>query len=299
MIPKKILVCGDRYWTDKDAIRRVLEILNPEVVIHGAAKGADSLAGQVANDLSITTEVYPAQWSLYGKGAGPIRNQQMIDEGHPDIVIWFHKDLDSSKGTRNMIDKALDCEIDVYNGEEINETFQPQVFASHGAMEEMYNGPLGQKIKDLEAFHKKREDQLKAELDRYWEICADSRKGFKYIIGSNYQLFMDRDSIRFPPDPSRQEDFEEDFVDGNSEITEVQPMDSYIVNQGSTVDGIKAVVITLLGNGVFLAQEEHEEVVAVTMQYESEVWKVLRPFEELEKALDVAVELDIITRIVD
>jgi len=73
-LPATILVCGDRYWADKDAIRRVLEILHPEVVIHGGAKGADSLAGEVANDLNIATEVYPAQWSLYGKGAGPIRN---------------------------------------------------------------------------------------------------------------------------------------------------------------------------------------------------------------------------------
>ena len=115
----RLLVCGDRNWKDQEAIKRALVTLGPEVVIHGAAKGADSLAGEVANDLNIATEVYPAQWSLYGKGAGPIRNQQMIDEGHPDIVIWFHKDLDSSKGTKNMVHKAQDHQIAVYNGEAI------------------------------------------------------------------------------------------------------------------------------------------------------------------------------------
>jgi len=296
MKPKKILVCGDRYWTDKDTIRRVLEVLNPEVVIHGAAKGADSLAGEVANDLNIATEVYPAQWSLYGKGAGPIRNQQMIDEGHPDIVIWFHKDLDSSKGTRNMIDKALDCEIAVYNGEEIDENFQPQVFASHGAMEEMYNGPLGQKIKDLEKRVSIREGQLQAELTRHWEMCADSRKGFKYVMGSNYKLFMNRSGTRFPLDPKKQEVIE-DFVPGNSEITEVQPLDNNIVFYDSTVQGVMAVVISILGTEEFGPQEDHEEIVAATIDYELSVQKVFRPIEEIEKALDVAVALEILIRI--
>ncbi len=115
----RLLVCGDRNWKDKEAIRSALMSLGPEVVIHGAARGADSLAGEVANDLNISVEVYPAQWSLYGRGAGPIRNQQMIDEGKPDMVIWFHRDLDSSKGTKNMVHKAEDLGIWVFNGEEI------------------------------------------------------------------------------------------------------------------------------------------------------------------------------------
>jgi hypothetical protein len=50
---------------------------------------------------------YPADWDRYGKGAGPIRNKQMLDE-NPDIemVIAFHTNLTNSKGTKNMIDRA-------------------------------------------------------------------------------------------------------------------------------------------------------------------------------------------------
>ena len=115
----RLLVCGDRNWEDKEAINHALVSLAPEVVIHGGAKGADSLAGYSAYLLNIPIEVYPAQWSLYGRGAGPIRNQQMIDEGKPDMVIWFHKDLETSKGTKNMVHKAQDYRIPVFNGEEI------------------------------------------------------------------------------------------------------------------------------------------------------------------------------------
>lgn len=49
----------------------------------------------------------PAKWKQYGKAAGTIRNQQMLDE-HPDIevVYAFHDDLPKSKGTKDMCQRA-------------------------------------------------------------------------------------------------------------------------------------------------------------------------------------------------
>ena len=38
----------------------------------------------------------------YGKAAGPIRNQQMLDEGKPDVVIAFP----GASGTADMINRA-------------------------------------------------------------------------------------------------------------------------------------------------------------------------------------------------
>jgi hypothetical protein len=45
---------------------------------------------------------FPADWDLHGKAAGPIRNRQML-LAKPEIVIAFHDDLDSSKGTKDMV----------------------------------------------------------------------------------------------------------------------------------------------------------------------------------------------------
>ena len=112
----RLLVTGDRDWTDADAIRLCLLDLKPEVVIHGAAPGADSLADEVAKELGIERLSFPAKWKLYGRAAGPIRNQQMLDEGKPDTVVYFHHDLPSSKGTANMLKRARLADLPVYDG---------------------------------------------------------------------------------------------------------------------------------------------------------------------------------------
>ena len=115
-MPKRILVCGDRNWRDYLPIAR--EIINQmptpnTVIIHGACRGADTLAAHVAGWLGLRVESYPAQWQKYGKGAGPIRNQQMLDEGKPDLVLAFHPNLAHSKGTKDMVKRARKARIEV------------------------------------------------------------------------------------------------------------------------------------------------------------------------------------------
>ena len=100
----RVLVCGDRNWTDRQRIGVRLATLDPDsdVVIHGGCRGADKLAGQAAKAHNLPVEVYPAEWTRHGRAAGPIRNQQMLDTGI-DLVLAFHPDLVTSKGTRNMV----------------------------------------------------------------------------------------------------------------------------------------------------------------------------------------------------
>ena len=102
----RVLVCGDRSWSNLAPILRELKRLRPTVVIHGGARGADTLAGAAARQLKIPVEVFPAQWDLYGKSAGPIRNKQMLVEGKPDLVLAFHTDIMASRGTRDMVRRA-------------------------------------------------------------------------------------------------------------------------------------------------------------------------------------------------
>lgn len=109
-----VLVTGDRNWADygmiKDALARrkyteaILRI-GPPIVIHGAAKGADRLAGYAAKSLGLEVREYPADWKL-GKAAGVIRNQQMLDSEKVDLVLAFHDDLENSKGTKDMVERA-------------------------------------------------------------------------------------------------------------------------------------------------------------------------------------------------
>ena len=102
----RLLVCGDRNWTNKDLIKLWIQELKPHIIIHGAAKGADKLAGEIANELGITVSEFPADWNKFGKSAGPIRNLQMLSEGKPDRVLAFHNHINNSKGTKHMLGAA-------------------------------------------------------------------------------------------------------------------------------------------------------------------------------------------------
>lgn len=81
-----------------------------ECVIHGAARGADSLAGLWAKQRGVPEWAFPAQWDIFGKAAGPMRNKQMLDEGKPTHVLAFP----GGSGTRHMVSIALSAGIWTY-----------------------------------------------------------------------------------------------------------------------------------------------------------------------------------------
>lgn len=103
----KVIICGDRNYSDYKAIKEFLKNSDVTCVVQGEAPGADSLAKKAALELGIEVLSYPANWSALGKKAGPIRNAQMLSE-NPDVrqVIAFHDDFNASKGTKHMINHA-------------------------------------------------------------------------------------------------------------------------------------------------------------------------------------------------
>lgn len=116
-LPKRLrlLVCGDRDWEDDEFIRMILtnNWKRIKVIIQGECRGADLFAKQWGEDILGKKYVFGfrAKWLVYGKAAGPIRNQQMIDEGKPDFVLAFHDNFAASKGTVDMIKKAKKAHI--------------------------------------------------------------------------------------------------------------------------------------------------------------------------------------------
>ncbi len=107
----KILVTGDREWDDYQTVLSELEKFSaPEtVLIHGACRGADIICAEIATALGFVVKAFPADWEKFGKGAGPIRNQQMITENHllpDDLCLAFHNNIENSRGTRDMLSRA-------------------------------------------------------------------------------------------------------------------------------------------------------------------------------------------------
>lgn len=111
----RLLICGSRFWKNKQLIKTVLqEILYNSVIeciVEGEAKGADSMGRELAEELGIPVLKFPADWQHHGKAAGYIRNQQMIIEAKPDFILAFHNDITNSKGTKDMIKQAIKYKI--------------------------------------------------------------------------------------------------------------------------------------------------------------------------------------------
>lgn len=118
----RLLVCGSRTWTDPDPISavivgyRVLARQRAEefAIIHGANRaGADALAHLYARRWGVAEVAVPADWRRRGRSAGPRRNQRMLDEHHPDVVVAFRAEGES-RGTDDMIDRARRAGVPTY-----------------------------------------------------------------------------------------------------------------------------------------------------------------------------------------
>jgi ABC-type Fe3+-hydroxamate transport system substrate-binding protein len=99
----RLLVCGSRTYSDRATVYDKLDELKPDLIIHGGAKGADSLAGDWAAYNDVPQRIFLPDWELYGKSAGIRRNNQMLDT-KPDLVLAFWDG--ASKGTAHTIEQA-------------------------------------------------------------------------------------------------------------------------------------------------------------------------------------------------
>jgi hypothetical protein len=79
------------------------------LVIARVARGADTFAEEWARAARLPCTVYQANWEGLGRKAGPIRNQRMLDEGLPDLVVPFP----GGKATADMVRRAREAAIEV------------------------------------------------------------------------------------------------------------------------------------------------------------------------------------------
>lgn len=109
----RLLVCGGRDFAGYNLLQDTLDAIRKDtgidLMIQGGASGADALAARWAKKRGITVLTFMAAWHRHGKAAGPLRNQQMIEEGKPDLVIAFP----GGRGTDDMVWRALQAGIEV------------------------------------------------------------------------------------------------------------------------------------------------------------------------------------------
>lgn len=100
-----LAIVGGRDFTNLSyavAIARpFIDIHSITEIVSGGAKGADSIAEEIARICSIEMTVFKADWKRYGKGAGMIRNADIINKCDIALVFWDGR----SKGTLNSINR--------------------------------------------------------------------------------------------------------------------------------------------------------------------------------------------------
>lgn len=126
----RVLVCGGREFRDWEWMFQTLDRLSKnlggiEMIVHGAAPGADSWADTWAKDRGIEVKPEEADWSNishpdaviryhpngepYDAKAGHRRNRLMLDKWEPDLVVAFP----GGKGTSGMVKLAKDAGVPV------------------------------------------------------------------------------------------------------------------------------------------------------------------------------------------
>ena len=93
--------------------RRAIERLAPggvTLVLDGGARGVDLHGAVWARDNSIPVTRYDADWANLGKAAGPIRNQQMVDNADALLLVWDGR----SRGSADIRRRAVAAGLAVY-----------------------------------------------------------------------------------------------------------------------------------------------------------------------------------------
>lgn len=111
----RFLVCGGRDYFDHAFVNFVLNEVHEKygitLLIHGDAKGADSLASSWAFVNGVQEARFPVTsqvWKKLGPKAGPIRNRLMLDLNPAQVVAF-----PGGRGTADMVQAARERGIHV------------------------------------------------------------------------------------------------------------------------------------------------------------------------------------------
>lgn len=108
----RVIVCGSRRWHNRARISdRLFNLPSDTTVVHGGARGADTIAGQEAEKLGFLVEVHRPDYDQHFYKAAPLKRNTKMAELGADLCIAFMKD--GSTGTAHMISEARRCGIPV------------------------------------------------------------------------------------------------------------------------------------------------------------------------------------------
>ncbi len=105
----KVVIGGCRYFEDYevfcDFVTACLENVQAGeavTILSGHCAGVDQMAERYAQQQGLALEIFSADWSRYGRAAGPKRNKEMAMQADMVIAFWDGR----SKGTASLLQYA-------------------------------------------------------------------------------------------------------------------------------------------------------------------------------------------------
>jgi predicted Rossmann fold nucleotide-binding protein DprA/Smf involved in DNA uptake len=107
----KAAVVGSRSINSYEVVKAILSQYKFIQIISGGAKGVDTLAEQYSEESNLMKPlVILPNWKQYNRGAGAVRNREIVDKSDFVIAIWDGK----SKGSLISINYAKNNNKPVY-----------------------------------------------------------------------------------------------------------------------------------------------------------------------------------------
>jgi hypothetical protein len=99
-----MIVAGGRNYkpnaSDEQRITDAIRCLGVDEIVSGGAGGADAMGENYAKATGTRLSVFPANWKMLGRQAGPSRNEEMAK--YADALLYFP----GGAGTKDMIKRA-------------------------------------------------------------------------------------------------------------------------------------------------------------------------------------------------
>ena len=125
----RMIVAGGRSFSNYEALANSIEaylrdsniVYGQLEIVSGGCAGVDLLGERFANERGIAITRFPAQWKKYGRAAGIIRNQEMIDytaDGTSRgilIAFWDGKSKGTGYTVKHSEKAGIEVKIFLYN----------------------------------------------------------------------------------------------------------------------------------------------------------------------------------------